>query len=1031
MFPAFRSALVATAILSTFAHAATFGRLTSVRGTVSDLAVDETRGVIYAANYTASRVEVINLATGEIQNALTVPAQPSALSLAVDGRFLAVTHASTLPGAFNGITIIDLNLNRTQTIATAKPALTVAFGIYNLALVATTDSFLLLNPYSATGVPLLTQLPAVMEQMPVPAGTMPLNVTWAASGVSADSAVVFAVVDNDVPDDKGSSSFIARLDLTHPERIELTALTAAPPLGPRVVSVNHHGDRVLAGWGLLRWSPRFMIQAQLPNIDGRYHAGSHAIDTVRNVIYANAGNTVPDPAGAVLHVLHPDNLAVLDRIRIPQALAGRSVITRDGGVMASVSQSGVIVFDLARLHAAPRVAPAQEDILFNTGFCDRRVVRSTVDIVDPKGGATDFSISASTTAGLRVFPTSGITPAQITIEVDPAAFTNKQGTTAVTLDLKSNAAINVPPSLRVLINTRDTDQKGGLINIPGRLTDILTDPYRPRFYVIRQDRNLVLVYNSANLQHIASMPTGNTPVQMAMTSDAKYLIVGNDNSQFASVLNLETLQAEDPIEAPIGLYPRSVAAAGDQLLATARAADGGNARVLKLDIVNRVATAMDSLGIYCNEIHPDSALVSSPSSGTVLLAQPGTVSYKSCPATGPAPAGNPPLLLYETASGTFVTARADLAAPITGAYAALSDDYFLVDKYLLDKALVPNSTLSTAAGRSSGALGLDNEFFRVSALSTGPGFLERIPYSMPDSPRAARLTESPITVDTMTSWPVVGFIGRTVLGFSRTLAYSPYPRQLLLLSTSGITAIPPDFDAAMAAPTISAIVNAADSKPGVAPGGLIRIQGSSLSAATESAGGSSWPSLLGGACVTINSIPIPLSRVSPSEITGQLPFAALGTGAVTVRSSNGVSNIYSLKVLRTAPAIFQLLFPQFDLVVPMVVRAANGEPVTYANPIHAKDEIEIYFTGGGLVNGPIQPGSPSPAAPAGSTLASCTLTLGEETLEVSSCALVPGSVGVYRAVASVPWFIKSGNEVPLVVSLGDAPATASVRVLGK
>ena len=1031
MFTAFRFALAATALLGSLSYGGTFGRLTSVRGTVSDIAIDEGRGVIYAANYTASRIEVIGIGSGEIQNSLPVPAQPSSLSLAVDGRFLAVTHASTLPGAFNGITILDLALNRQQSVATATPALTVCFGVYNLALVATTDSFLILNPYSAAGFPLVTQLPVVMEQMPVPAGAMPLNITWAASGASGDSSVVYALVDTETPSEDQSTSYLARLNLYTPSQIEIQPLSAAPPLGPRAVSVDGNGANVMAGWGLFRWAPRFLIKAQLPNVDGKYHLGSHAFDPRRNVLYASAGNTVADPAGAVLHVLDPDNLTVLERVRIPQALAGRSVITRDGGYMASVSQSGVLFFDLDRLANAPRVLPSQEDVLFNTGFCDRRVVRTTIDVVDPNGGATGFSISSTATAGVRIFPTTGITPAQVTIEVDPAAFTNKQGTTAVNLAFKSSAAVNVPPSLRVLVNTRDADQKGGIYNIPGRLTDIVSDPYRPRFYVIRQDKNQVLVYNSNTLQHTATMRTGNTPVHMTMTSDAKYLVVGNDNSQYASVLNLETLEAEDPIELPIGLYARSVATAGDQLLATARAADGGNARVLKLDIVNRVGTAMASLGIYCNEIHPGSALISSPSSGTVLLAQPGAVSYNACPASGPAPADNPPILLYETASGTSVVGRTDIEAPVTGAFAALSDDYFLIDKYLLDSALVPNTTLNAAAGRSSGALGLDEEFFRVSAMPAGPGFLERIPYGAPGAVRGARLSEAPLTVEDMAAWPDLGLLGRASLGFTRTLAFSSYPKQLLVLSVSGVTVVPPNFDAALAAPTITAIVNAGDGQNGVAPGGLIRIQGSTLSASTESAGGSSWPSILGGACVTINAIPIPLSRVSPTEITGQLPFAALGTGAITVRSANGVSNTFSLKVLRTAPAIFQLLYPEADLVVPMVMRVANGEPVTYANPIHAKDAIEIYFTGGGLVNGPIQPGTPSPAEPAGTTLAQCTLTLGEETLEVSSCALVPGSVGVYRATATVPWYIKSGNEVPLVVSLGDAPATASVRVLGK
>jgi len=50
--------------------------------------------------------------------------------------------------------------------------------------------------------------------------------------------------------------------------------------------------------------------------------------------------------------------------------------------------------------------------------------------------------------------------------------------------------------------------------------DILADPHRERYYVLRQDRNLVLAFDARSHQQIGTMRTGNTPTQMASPSTA-------------------------------------------------------------------------------------------------------------------------------------------------------------------------------------------------------------------------------------------------------------------------------------------------------------------------------------------------------------------------------------------------------------------------------------------------------------------------------------------------------------------------------
>jgi len=80
------------ASLSAAAWGGTFGNVVSIGGHASDLALDEPRGVLYIANFTANRVEVMSLGSNTIQTSINVAAQPSALALSPDDHYLVVAH---------------------------------------------------------------------------------------------------------------------------------------------------------------------------------------------------------------------------------------------------------------------------------------------------------------------------------------------------------------------------------------------------------------------------------------------------------------------------------------------------------------------------------------------------------------------------------------------------------------------------------------------------------------------------------------------------------------------------------------------------------------------------------------------------------------------------------------------------------------------------------------------------------------------------------------------------------------------------
>ncbi|MGD0617283.1 MAG: hypothetical protein ABSB67_06445, partial [Bryobacteraceae bacterium] len=178
------------------------------------------------------------------------------------------------------------------------------------------------------------------------------------------------------------------------------------------------------------------------------------------------------------------NLTIDEQLQLPENLGGKSVISSDGSMMYSISDSGVTVFPLGQLSSTPQIQTDQSDMLFAGSYCTRGVATQNLTVYDPSGNQTPFSI-ATTATGVSVQPSTGVTPAVVQVSVDPAAFLNQNGTATATLQISSPTAVNLPNSVRVLVNTRSPDQRGTIMDVPGTLVDILPDPIRNQFYVLR------------------------------------------------------------------------------------------------------------------------------------------------------------------------------------------------------------------------------------------------------------------------------------------------------------------------------------------------------------------------------------------------------------------------------------------------------------------------------------------------------------------------------------------------------------------
>lgn len=468
------------------------------------------------------------------------------------------------------------------------------------------------------------------------------------------------------------------------------------------------------------------------------------------------------------------------------------------------------------------------------------MITKELTIVDPSGGQTDFSLS-SNSSGVSISPSRGKTPMTVKVAIDPSSFQNQRGTLTATISVKSATAVNIPSSVRLLINLQDPDQRGTFQNVPGKLVDIVADPFRNRFFVLRQDTNQVLVFDGSNYTQIATLRTGNTPTSMALTFDRKLLLVGNDNSQYANVYDLETLEQQAPIRFPFGHYPRTLAASANAILAATRVA-GPKHTIDRVDLFSRTATELPTLGVYENSIALNTALVASANGSSIMAAM-----------------SDGHVLLYNANSDAFTVSRQDFTA-LSGAFAASSFNQFVIGTTLFNASLVPVAEFDTAVGSSSGFVFIDQTGYRTGAANSySPGVIQRVDLASGMGRNSTRMVEAPV-------------LGSTGAVFTRTLATLPDRSALVNLTTSGFTILAWNYDSAVAIPQIDRVVNAADRTTAVAPGGLIIVQGSNLSATNLATKEIPLPTALGESCLSVNGLSVPMLMVSPTQINAQLPF---------------------------------------------------------------------------------------------------------------------------------------------------------------
>ena len=198
----------------------------------------------------------MSLADLTIGRSIAVPAYPGSLALSPNGRYLVIGHYASSQGSTllqpgrDALTVIDLTNDQKRSYGLANGPVGVAIGSDGLALVLTQSDFLLFDPASGVVTTLGSVDNVASQSLPVPSGTFPPQIIGGRPRLPPTAGTSSGI--GGVLPDEGSGSKLMRFSYNVPQRAITAQLdfTAAPSLGPRVLSVSRDGSYYMTGWAL-------------------------------------------------------------------------------------------------------------------------------------------------------------------------------------------------------------------------------------------------------------------------------------------------------------------------------------------------------------------------------------------------------------------------------------------------------------------------------------------------------------------------------------------------------------------------------------------------------------------------------------------------------------------------------------------------------------------------------------------------------------------------------------------------------------
>lgn len=937
--------VLSSGILHAQTTAATFGQIIQLGGTPSDIVLDESRGRLYLVNTSANRVDVYDYQGNQLLGSIKVGQTPLAAAMSMDSAFLYVTN-----NASSTVSVIDLgtglgNVQQTVTLP-AKPE-GVEVGVDGRVLISTggsgnnntANTLLIYDRTQANGL----QVIPVQFPPPPPTPTVlpqlfarPVTTFRGKLQRTPDGRLIVGV--STINNNTATVAYVYEVA----SGIVLRSRTVTGQ--STVISMSPDGARFMAGFSLFETATLTVLaqentaSAPFPltgSFATQQNVGGSAFSPDGTTIYG-AFNTQPlttppsRPTASTLLIEDPQNLGIKIGIKLPESIVAKMVITADGTNAWGMSESGLLYLPLSTLYDYPILMPDSTNVFLAQDDCNRGIARKTIKINNVGNGKLTFAVPSAISGGsaaLIVQASTGLAPADLTFTMEPGrAGVNRQPGTnlysgaaanngfAVNLNLASNEAINIPPTIRIYMNYRQSDQRGLIYPIPTvpnsnteGLQDIVLDETRGRLYISNSGYNRIEVFDTQNQRFLPPIAVSQLPHQMAMGLDNSTMYVGHLGSEAIATVDLDAGAVMGKVDFPpipvagnAGLiYPRSLAVgySGLQFMMS----NGTLWKVVGNTALPRPASPIINGNTSTTQVpiaNPGaSQMLAAPDNSTILLLN-----------------GNGTAYLYDALADQFTASRQLFTNPIISYYgplgAAQKNSFFLANGLVTNNSLTPIGGATTPGTVTFAPPPAPGQPPSINVVSAGQRNVAAVApvdqnvFVRMTTPVRQNLTSATRddqrttleAVDIRTgAESLIGVLPENpifeVFGTGRQ---QMPPRQMVTdskgnvyaLTISGLSVIP--LTGGTSKPAIAggprAIVNSTDGTPNFAPGSFITITGTNLAGASV-AQDLPVPTVLGGSCVVFNDVALPLLQTSPTQISAQIPDTVRpGTNVVQVRS---------------------------------------------------------------------------------------------------------------------------------------------------
>jgi uncharacterized protein (TIGR03437 family) len=1037
------------------AHGATFGKLVPLLGGSADIVLDETRNQLYLTSSTENYVQVYSIAKQSFLTPIPTDQTPLSAAISRSGTNLYVT-------CYNSQVLDVINLD-TLTVSAqinlpAKPE-GVAVGSDERVLISTTSSgtanlLMIYNP-SPTAATALTSISVTLSTptaptFPPPSGR-PFLSTHSQLRATRDGSLIAGV---NVPSSGSPSLFVYQ---TASGTVPLARIVTGTST---TLAISDDGARIMCGAILFNASTlQVLAQQNLSNSPYPITPGTSF------TTQANQGGAIFSPDGTSLYsvlniapvtnstatstisqlmVNDPDNLLIKMGIQLPENLSGKMVVSADGTNAYALSDSGFTTLPLGTLAQSPIAVPAAQSVLLTSDPCGVTSATSSVAVTVNNAGKGSLTATAAllrysnantaTESSATTAPTVRTSGSQLIFSFNSAA-AKQRGTVTPPHDflVTSTQAVNIPNSVRAYENARDSNARGTIVPLavgPSAATplpDLVYDQTRQRLYIANYGLNRVEVYDIQGQAFLTPIKVGQLPNSLALTPDGFTLYVANSGGETISIVNPDTMQVTGTVSYPPVAFNATTALSLPSVIAFGLSGlqimntDGSLWKVVGTSAVPRPASVLLGGTLPVKLITPGATasltMAATPAGEYILFATSTGIAY-----------------LYDATADDFVAEKTIFATTTQSGYigpvaAGPGGQYYVMGGVLLNADLTIAGT-NTAAGTYSAVAAAGTStysvFTPVAATSTTPPSVTMLNAKTGNTTNTVSALEGPITqlATTITGpgGPGGGF-GATTRGFvgGRTMAIDAAGANAYAITASGLSIIPlaGPTQAQMPVPSKGGAVNLASYTAGVAPNGLLSIFGQNFGTLATPPS-TPLPLIMGGTCVTLNNVALPLLLTSPQQINAQIPpGTAAGTYPLVVRSiaNLAASASENVTVAKYAPAVF------VDSTGQLALFHANGQYVSKNNPATRDEPLTMYATGlGATTGGAVTAGNVSPSSPL-AVSGTVQVFFGDPGYSqagviVDWSGLAPGFIGVYQLNLRIPGTHLDGNALPVTLTIG-------------